>query len=121
MIDDSEILELSRPLLESLKAVDKDSPFTNKEFNEILMFVNEFKIEYNHFDAMDLKNKHQVKINASCQDTGVQVIQRFIQPLLASAVSACTEASGNENQLQTEVHDVIYKMKDGTADEAGTN
>lgn len=46
----------------------------NQEYNKIYMFAHEFKIEYNHFDAQDLKNKHQIKMSASCKDMGVQVI-----------------------------------------------
>jgi hypothetical protein len=58
----------------------QDEPFTNQDCDEIIMFSTDFKIEYNHFDAQDTKNEHQIKMHASCKDMGVQVIQRFMQP-----------------------------------------
>lgn len=74
------------------------------------MFSTDCKVEYKHYDAQDLKNEHQIKVHASCKDMGVQVIQRFRQPG-ASQVSGKSEG-GMENNIQTEVHDVIYKMKE---------
>jgi hypothetical protein len=88
----------------------QDEPFTNQDCDEIIMFSTDFKIEYNHFDAQDTKNEHQIKMHASCKDMGVQVIQRFMQPG-ASQVSERSE-DGSKMNIQTEVHDVIYKMSD---------
>ena len=88
----------------------QDEPFTNQDCDEIIMFSTDFKIEYNHFDAQDTKNEHQIKMHASCKDMGVQVIQRFMQPG-ASQVPERSE-DGNKINIQTEVHDVIYKMSD---------
>ena len=42
------------------------------------MFSKDFIIEYEHFDAQDLNLKHQIKINASCLDIGVNFIQKFL-------------------------------------------
>lgn len=40
------------------------------------MFSDKFQIEYNHFDAQNLDLKNQVKINATCQDLGVQFLKQ---------------------------------------------
>lgn len=47
---------------------------SNLSLNEIIMFSSEFVIKYNHFDALNLTNPHQVTLNASCKDMGVYLI-----------------------------------------------
>jgi hypothetical protein len=73
LINDSKIKDLSQSGLDG-----SDVYFKNQEYNEILMFSNGFSINYSHFDAQDLDVKHQVKINASCKEAGVQIIQKFV-------------------------------------------
>ena len=85
LINDSKLKDPRKPFIEryvghpnnpySSKPSDNaDAPFTNQDYNEIMMFSTDFKIEYNHFDAQDLKNEHQIKVHGSCKDMGVQVI-----------------------------------------------
>ena len=58
---------------------DQDSEhFFNQEYNEILMFSNEFQIQYDHYDAQDLNNSHQVIIKAFCKDIGLHVISKIL-------------------------------------------
>ena len=59
---------------------DQDSEhFFNQEYNEILMFSNEFSIQYDHYDAMDLNNNHQIVMRAFCKDIGLHVIQKKVE------------------------------------------
>ena len=79
------------------------------------MFSNGFSITYGHYDAQDLDVKHQVKIQACCKDAGVQIIQKFVRKDHEnkghdSLVSQQTDENA-QPRIQTEIHDVIYKMK----------
>jgi hypothetical protein len=77
LIDDSKVKDLEMPLLSQLKEIEGSTPFAN-EFYEIIMFGENFKIVYNHFDAVDLNNLHQIKIVMSSSDMGIKVIKNFI-------------------------------------------
>ena len=43
------------------------------------MFSHEFSIQYDHYDAQDLNNNHQVIMRAFCKDIGMQVIQKIVE------------------------------------------
>lgn len=79
------------------------------------MFSNGFSITYGHYDAQDLDVKHQVKIKASCKDAGVQIIQKFVRKEPENRRDSLRSSLTEENaqpRIQTETHDVIYKMRE---------
>ena len=100
LIDDSKIKDLSRPFIEQLFFGKQDHA---QEFCEIILFGEGFEIDYNHFDAMDLSNPHQVKILCSCYDMGVRVIKNSIQS---------KGQLNRQQELETEVNEFIYRTRD---------
>lgn len=100
LIDDSKLKDLSRPFIEQLFFGKSDHA---QEFSEIILFGEGFEIDYNHFDAMDLSNPHQVKILCSCFDMGVKVVKNSIQ----------SKGQGDRQQkIETEVNEFIYRTRD---------
>ena len=105
------------------------------------MFCNQFVIQYNHFDAMNLSNPYQITLNATCHDMGVYLFNQnspqqndnqnldFTYKLKNSLIKnkkqilseipesdedkKSSEWSENENKKPT---DVIYKMHENTED-----
>lgn len=111
---------------------------SNQALNEIIMFCNEFVIHYNHFDALNLNNPHQVSLNATCKDMGVYLFNQGAQrpkeggaepvdvsyKMKKSLINIDQQLEPEDNNISNSSEfsdvskpmDVIYRMHENTED-----